>query len=334
MPDGTATRALLLIPVIPLILWYGYHYHRTGFVFGNPEFFHYNVQATLHPVRILLAFLLRMWQTVGYMNLSLLTLAMLFAMWLPPLRDRTTNNSKDRPRIAPDIQFAFLSIICRLRARHVDRGRSRPGALHAPCRSASDRDLRFHLVAQGAAVGSVAAVVAVGFIAGLFVNPPYGFSIEDNLAYRDYIVLHEHAEQYLEARHPMSRVLTAWPASDELTRPYLGYVTRPMRVVRIENFTVEQLMLASELRSSFDVALVFSTKLEPAHPLFEHWRTWQEWKRQFFGYYHDVPPAAAAQLLGGRLVYTEARKGQWIGVIEMEREYEARMSRPARMNSD
>ena len=182
--------------------------------------------------------------------------------------------------------------------------------------------------------GAVAAVVAVGFVAGLFVNPPYGFSIEDNLAYRDYIVLHEHAEQYLEARHPMSRVLTAWPASDELTRPYLGYVTRPMRVVRIENFTVEQLMLASELRSSFDVALVFSTKQEPAHPLFEHWRTWQEWKRQFFGYYRDVPPAAAAQLLGGRLVYTEARKGQWVGVIEMEREYEARMSRPARMNSD
>lgn len=172
----------------------------------------------------------------------------------------------------------------------------------------------------------VAAIVALGFIAGLFVNPPYGFSIEDNLAYRDYIVLHQHAEQFLEARHPNSRVLSAWPASDELTHPYLGYITRPMRVVRIENFTVEQLALASELRSSFDMALVFSSKLEPSHPLFERWRLWQEWKRRYFGYYRDVPPAAAAQLLGGRLVYTEARKGQWIGVIEMEREYEAKAS--------
>ena len=73
----------------------------------------------------------------------------------------------------------------------------------------------------------VIAIVALAFVAALFVNPPYGFSIEDNLAYRDYILLHQQAEDYLEARYPMARVLTAWPASDELTRPYLGYVTRP-----------------------------------------------------------------------------------------------------------
>ena len=70
----------------------------------------------------------------------------------------------------------------------------------------------------------------------------------------------------------MARVLTAWPASDELTRPYLGYVTRPMRVVRIEHFALEQLMSAADARSNdarsdFEVALVFSTKDEPAHPL-------------------------------------------------------------------
>jgi hypothetical protein len=341
MTDGNENRvtfrrwernsALLLIPVIPLILWYAYHYHRTGFVFGNPEFFHYNVQATLHPVRIVLALLLRSWQTVGYMNLSLLTLAMLFAMWLPPLRDESTNNSKDRrPRIALDIQFAFLAIVVTYALAMSIVGGAVLARYMLPavplviviCVSTLWRRVRLW--------GGVAAIVALGFVAGLFINPPYGFSIEDNLAYRDYIVLHQRAEEFLEARHPMSRVLTAWPASDELTRPYLGYVTQPMRVVRIENFTVEQLMLASDLRSSFGVALVFSTKLEPAHPLFEHWRTWQEWKRQFFGYYRDVPPAAAAQLLGGRLVYTETLKGQWIGVIEVEREYEAGAPRSPR----
>ena len=47
----------------------------------------------------------------------------------------------------------------------------------------------------------------------------------------------------------MARVLTAWPASDELSRPYLGYVTRPMRVVRIEDFAAEQVMSAADLRS-------------------------------------------------------------------------------------
>jgi len=327
-PRRDRNSALLLVPAFPLIVWYAYHYHRTGFVFGNPEFFHYNAQATLHPLRILLALLLRLWQTVGYMNLSLLTLAALFAMWLPPMRDE----DRERPRIALDIQFAFLSIISvyvlvmSIVGGAVLSRYMLPAVPLVIVVSVSTLWRRVRLW------GAVAAVVALGFVAGLFVNPPYGFSIEDNLAYRDYIVLHQHAEQFLEARHPMSRVLTAWPASDELSRPYLGYVTRPMRVVRIENFTVEQLLLASELRSSFDVALVFSSKHEPPQPLLEHWRLWQEWKKQFFGYYRDVPPAAAAQLLGGRLVYTETRKGQWVGVIEMEREYEARVPTGLRSN--
>jgi hypothetical protein len=176
----------------------------------------------------------------------------------------------------------------------------------------------------------VVAIVALAFIAALFVNPPYGFSIEDNLAYSDYIRLHQKAEDFLEARYSTARVLTAWPASDEITRAYLGYVARPMRVFRIEDFTVEQLMAASDLRSNFDVALVFSTKYDPPHPWFERWRAWQQWKTQFFGYHRDVPPAAAAQILGGRLVYNDIHNGQWVGVIEMEQIEEAQaLPKPA-----
>ena len=38
-----------------------------------------------------------------------------------------------------------------------------------------------------------------------------------------------------------------------------------------------------------------------------------------FDYHRDVPPEVAAQILGGKVVYSESRKGQWIAVIEMER---------------
>src|SRR5256885_11239636 len=92
---------------------------------------------------------------------------------------------------------------------------------------------------------------------------------------------------------------------------------------RSETFTAEQMIPATDLRSSFDVAMVFSTKYEPRHSLLERWRTWQQWKTRFFGYYRDIPPAAAAQILGGRLVYIEARNGQWVGIIEMEQTIEA-----------
>jgi 4-amino-4-deoxy-L-arabinose transferase-like glycosyltransferase len=312
-------RGQLLIPLIPLALWYGFHYARTGFVFGNPEFFRYNVQTTLQPLRVLLALGLRLWQVVGYLNFSFLTLAGVLAMWLPALRD----HGEERKRISLDVQFSFLAII----AAYVVAMAVVGGAVLARYMlpvvplviilwvSTLRRRVRLWRV--------VIVIVALAFVAALFVNPPYGFSIEDNLAYRDYILLHQQAEDYAEARYPMARVLTAWPASDELTRPYLGYVTRPMRVFRIEDFTVEQLMAASEMRSNFDVALVFSTKYEPPHSWFERWRQWQQWKAQFFGYHRDVPPAAAAQILGGQLVYNDLHNNQWVGVIEMNQIQEA-----------
>jgi len=304
----------LFFPLIPLALWYAFHYARTGFVFGNPEFFRYNVQATIRPLRVLLALGLRLWQVVGYLNLSFLTLAGLFAMWLQPLRD----NGEERKRISLEVQFAFLAVIVAYVVAMAVVGGAVLARYMLPVVplviilwvSTLRRRVRLWR--------GVVAIVALTFVAGLFINPPHGFSIEDNLAYREYILLHQQAEDFAEARYPMARVLTAWPASDELTRPYLGYVTRPMRVFRIEDFTVEQLMSASYMRSQFDVALVFSTKYEPPHPWFERWRRWQQWKTEFFGYHRDLPPAAAAQILGGRLIYIDARHNQWIGVIEME----------------
>ena len=318
-PRPTSTL-WLLAPLLPLSAWYAYHYLRTGFVFGNPEFFQYNVQATLHPLRIVLALLIRVWQTVGYFHLLVLTLAALFAMWLPPLRDVNAG----RPRIALDVQFAMLSLIMAYVLAMAVVGGAELARYMLPvvplviliCISTLWR--RVYLWP------AVVSVVGLMFVLGWFVNPPYGFSPEDNLAYRDYIRLHQRAEEFLEARHPMARVLTAWPASDELTRPYLGYITRPMKVVRIDNFAADQLMSAADLRSRFDVALVFSTKYEPAHPLLQGWHLWEVWKAEFFGYHRDVLPATATQILGGKLVYAETRNGQWIGVVELEQIVEAR----------
>jgi 4-amino-4-deoxy-L-arabinose transferase-like glycosyltransferase len=317
----------LLLPLVPLALWYAFHYTRTGFVFGNPEFFRYNVKATIQPLRIVLALALRLWQVVGYLNLSFLTLAGLLAMWLPPLSDE----GEERQRISLAVQFSFLAVITVYVMVMAVVGGAVLARYMLPVVPLVILLFVSTLRRRVRLWRSVVAIVVVAFVAALFVNPPYGFSIEDNLAYRDYILLHQHAEDFVVARYPMARVLTAWPASDELTRPYLGYVTRPMRVFRIEDFTVEQLMSASDLRSNFDVALVFSTKYEAAHPWFERWRQWQQWKTEFFGYHRDIPPAAAAQILGGRLVYSDSRDGQWVGVIEMEQVEDVRAVHPLDM---
>jgi hypothetical protein len=42
-------------------------------------------------------------------------------------------------------------------------------------------------------------------------------------------------------------------------------------------------------------------------------------KRRFFGYERDLPAEAAARILGGRVVFSEQRQGQWVAVIEMDK---------------
>jgi hypothetical protein len=311
--SGRRTLSLLL-PVLPLTLWYAYHYARTGYVFGNPEFFRYNVAATLSPWRFLLALVLRLWQAFGYLHLWLLTLGMLLAMLVPPVKD----DGVERQRIAIPVQMIFLVVVMAYVIAMALIGGAVLARYMVPAVPlvimVGISTLRRRLLYWRAAI----AVVAVAFVAAWFWNPPYGFSPEDNLAYRDYVVLHQEGERFLEARYPMAHALTAWPASDELTRPWLGYVTRPVQVVRIEDFSLEEVLSAAEFRSHFEVALVFSTKYEPTHPLLDRWKTWENLKRRFFGFHRDLPPPAAAQILGGKVVFFEERKGQWIAVIEME----------------
>ncbi len=313
--------ASLLAPVLVLSLWYTYHYARTGYVFGNPEFFRYNVQATMSGVRILLALGMRIWQSFGYMHLWALMLLVMWAMTRPPLRD----GPAERRRIDVPVQLTFAVLILAFVTAMAVVG----GAVLARYMltviplvilisiSTLWRRVRGWLWLVG--------LTCLAFVLALFFNPPYGFSPEDNLAYRDFVVMHEDAASFLEQRYPNARVLTAWPVSGEITQPYLGYVKHPLQVVRIEDFSLDEVAGAAEQRSRFDVALVFSTKYEPPHPLLERWRAWEKMKMRFFGFHRDVPPALAAQLMGGRIVFTERIAGQWVAVIELERVLDAHL---------
>ncbi len=116
----------------------------------------------------------------------------------------------------------------------------------------------------------IVGAVAIAFVAGLFSNPPYGFTLEDNLAYRDYIVLHVGGEpRSWRCAIPASVFLPLGPRRTKSAGPWLGYANAspPFRVVRIEDFSVSQIAVAARARDRFDVALVFSTKYQPPHPL-------------------------------------------------------------------
>ncbi len=328
-PKGRRTGSLyLVLPLVPLAGWYVYHYSKTGFLLGNPEFFRYNVATTLNPLRIPLALGMRLWQLFGYFGLYLLTAAGLLAMLRPPQIGKTqiktkTENAVARPRIPIWMQAAFLAVVLAYLAFMSVVGGAVLARYMLPVVPLVILALVATLWRRVRYWKLVVGAVAIAFVAGLFSNPPYGFSFEDNLAYRDYIVLHAEASRFLTMRYPGERVLTAWPASDELTRSWLGYVnanaSEPFRVVRVEDFSASQIDVAARARNRFDAALVFSTKYQPPLALFENWDAWQHIKEKFFGYHRDLLPEEIAQRLSGTIAYRKERNGQWIAVIAMER---------------
>jgi len=312
--------SLVLSSVIPLATWFLYHRSRTGFFFGNPEFFAYNITGTMTPVRVLISIGLRIWQMFGYMNLWLLTLATIWVMRYPALRE----NSSERPRIALTTQYRIAAIlIVNVLAFSFVGGAALARYLlpvYPLVILIGISTLRRRMAEWPLAV----ALVILGFVLALFANP-FGYTApEDNLSYRDYVVLHKQAANRLQERDPHARVLTAWTATDELTKPFLSYVRQPMRVVHIEDFSYDQLQVARLAAGQYDIALLFSTKQTPQFSVLDRWSWWERFSRRYFGFHRDLSPEVAAGILEGRVTWEGKRGRQWIAIVSFDRVENAR----------
>jgi 4-amino-4-deoxy-L-arabinose transferase-like glycosyltransferase len=271
---------LLVVSTAPLAIWFAYHRYRTGFWFGNPEFFAYNVTGTLAALRILLAFGLRLWQMLGYMNMWLLTLATVWVMRYPALVE---GDGSERPRIALAVQYRILAILIANALMFSVLGGAALARYLLPMYPLviliGISTLRRRLLEWPWAV----AVIVAGFVLALFSNP-FGYSApEDNFAYRNYVI------------------------------------RQPISVVRINDFSYEQLQLARLASGQFDVALLFSTKQQPSASLLDRWPWWERVSSKYFGFHRDLPPGIAAEMLGGRVTWERKRGQQWIAIVSFDR---------------
>jgi len=312
--------AILGLPVFPLVLWYLYHWHRTGFVFGNPEYLHYNATATLTPLRVLIAFAHRVLHITAHMNLFVPVALMLACMLLPPVNE---DDGSPRLRIAFDAQAIFYVVMLANLVLFSILGGALLTRYLLPlyplvillCVNTFRRRLRYWL--------RLIALSAAAFIAGLFFNPPYRFAPEDNLAYRDVIRLHQSAIAQIKQHYSHSIVLTAWPATDELTKPELGYVEQPIPVVAINNFSYPQIDKAAQLSEPYGTAFIFSTKYDPPHLFLSLGHRNEDIDARFFDFHRDLAPSAIARILDGTVVWQQQRKGQWAAVLRFNRPEEA-----------
>jgi 4-amino-4-deoxy-L-arabinose transferase-like glycosyltransferase len=319
------TALALLIPPISLLAWYAYYRHRTGFTLGNPEFLRYNATSTLSPLRILLAFAHRILQLTAHMNMFVPVLCMLGAMLLLPLRER---DGSLRPRISlPDQALIYVVLLANILFFSVLGGALLTRYLLPLyplvlllCVSTFYRRVPYWW--------GLGLLTASAFLIGLFVNPPYKFAPEDNLNYADVVRLHQQAIRQIVARFPGSTILTAWPGTDELTKPELGYVKKPMAVVTLANFSLPEIQKAAAAAQDFSVGFAFSTKYDPPRPFMDLGSRNEALDTRFFDFHRDLGPAAIAHILDGRIIWRDERQGEWAAVLHFNRPQVASLSTP------
>jgi 4-amino-4-deoxy-L-arabinose transferase-like glycosyltransferase len=310
--------AALLTPILPLAAWYAFHYHRTGFVFGNPEFLRYNATANLDAHRIALCLWHRLLHLFAHMNMFVPVACMIAAMFIP-----VAATNQRLPISRPALKAIGVVLLANWIAFSILGGALLTRYLLPMyplillvCVNTWRRRLpeRWLLLA---------ALSATAFLAGIWINPPYAFAPEDNLTYRDFIVLHQQAVRFIDLTYPEATVLTAWPATSELNRPELGYTNHAVKTTPILNFSLDQIERAAADPGSYDVALIFSTKWAPPANRVSLSRQHESTDTKYFDFHRDLSPSEIATILHGEVVWQAHRKGEWAAVLHFPRIVEA-----------
>ncbi|MGA1981327.1 MAG: glycosyltransferase family 39 protein [Acidobacteriaceae bacterium] len=302
--------AALLIPFLPLAAWYLYHRHRTGYAFGNPDFLRYNATANLDPHRVALGLYHRFLQLTLHMNMFVPVTCALAVLLMPAIAGRMRLSRPVLNAIAVVLLVnwvAFSVLGGALLTRYLL-------ALYPLVLLVCVAEWQRHLRRWQ----WLAALSAAAFLAGIWINPPYAFAPEDNLTYRDMVVLHQRAINLIAQQWPQATVLTAWPVNNELQQPFLGYTRHPIKAFWIQNFSIQELEKAASEPGDYDLALLFSTKwnpppgglnLAPPNPV----------DARYFDFHQDASPAQAAQILHGDLVWQASRHGEWVAILRFPR---------------
>lgn len=311
----------LAVPFLPLIAWYAYHRARTGFTFGNPDYLRYNATANFTVAHIFTALRYRFVHLFWQRNIWFPVLLAAACLLLPrrPKDEVRTLTPSTRTTcvlliLANWIAFSVLGgalltryllpiyplilLLC------IDIWRERTNYL-----------------------GLLTATSALVFLTGLWINPPTAFAPEDTLVYRDMISVHQQAIAFVNQHYPDATVLTAWPVSNDLFNPELGYTTHRMRVTPVENFSFDEIQKAAQHPEDFDTAIIFTTHyVAPSLQRYLH-----SHPDSRIGHVvtanPDLTPAQIARLLNGQIVWQSPNlDGEWAVVLRFNRSYEARLA--------
>ena len=303
----------LAVPLLPLAAWTLYYHYATGFWTGNAEYLRFNLYSTLSPGRILWSLLRRLYEVfIGGFNWLLVVGAALGAR-----RGNISHGDTETQRRTWDFLFVAIGLVfAYVVMLSVVGGAVLPRYL-LPIFPAFfiAAVLLLGRLRRALARGLCGAALAC-FVGAWFINPPYPFPYEDNLSYADFIRLHQQAAQFLSARPAGERILTAWPATDELTRPFLGYVEKPLRTVPLEGLTTRDFQKVDP--ESIDLVYLYSRKWEPPNNWLVRAPFFRRAQERYFGYMPQVDERERMARFGLKPLVQFERRGGWVRIYEKE----------------
>lgn len=299
-PARSKYTAYYFAPFPALAIWFFELWRTTGYLFGDPGFTHYNTMYSLNPIRASVALLRRLYFLFLGDFRWIGALAIVFAWRTSPIYHSRAW------KIAGTFFVAHVLLVSLLGGATLERYLLPvlPLLYIAMAGAFIALRARWRYVAVPA--------LAAGLVAGLFINPPFPFPYENNLAMADFIRLHHSAAQFLEHDYPRSTISTAWPLTQALRNPVFGYVDHPLSAAETSDLRVSTLDALSP--QSVDVLVLYSRTWEPSWGVLQ-WAPIRAFLNRYYDYGREMTPAEVLQRFGLVPVKMLARRGQWIQVF-------------------
>ncbi len=284
-------------PAVALGLWLIYLRQVTGSFFGNAEFAQYNVTDSFQPLHILYAIMRRAYTLFFADGHWIGSLALVLCWRAGGFRGR------DWP-VAIAVAAAQLVAVTLLGGAVLDRYLLPvlPILYAAFAVATSTYSARRRLISNLALLAML--------VGGWFVNPPFPFPLENNLALVDFVDLQHEAAQYIESNFVGRRVASVWPFTAAIRNPDFGYVQERIPTKRTQALHIQDFR-AMELDES-DIIVTYSRGQTPPAYILNNATV-----RSWFAPFIDLQPEASSEELRALGFYSRARwerKGQWIQI--------------------
>jgi 4-amino-4-deoxy-L-arabinose transferase-like glycosyltransferase len=299
-PARSKYAAYYLAPFAALAIWFFVLWRGTGHVFGDPGFTQYNTIYALHPVRAGVALLRRIY----YLFIDEFRWVGALAIFLAWKRSRLF--STRAWKIVGSFIAAHIVLVSLLGGAELER-------YLLPV-------LPLVYIAMGAALWLArpgwryagVAALGTGLLAGLFLNPPFPFPYENNLALVDFVGLHRAAARFLEKAYPGQTIYTAWPLTQALRNPTFGYVDHALQAAETSDLHFSTLNALDP--RSVGVLVLYSRTWEPRWGI-THWPRLRGFLGRYYEYEREMTPAEVRQRFGLVPIRRWDRHGQWIQIF-------------------